>query len=595
MGEEERGWKRFQRLKVSSKDISRRAKKAEGATLRHAHKFLVNRWDNIRDVRRRIIGWMFGVALLITAVGFQMLWFQRSYVTQAPVSGGVYAEAAKGPIATLNPLYATSSAEGTISRLLFSSLYNYDTTGHLKNDLASSTKVDASGKVYTLTVRPDAKWQDGYSVTAKDIVFTVELMKNPSTRSVMSASWQDVTAIATSDYTVQFTLPAAYAAFPQALTFAVLPQHVLKDVDPRALRESSFSNGPTGSGPFTLRLLQPVDEQKGRKIVHLASNETYYRGKPKLERFQLHVYGSTEAIGTALRTGEVSAANDVSSDVARSIDTKRYDILAKPVNSGVYALFNTTQPYLKSVKVRKALQLSTDTNLLRKELYATPLKLDLPFVDGQLTGAGIPQAAVPSRSEAAKLLDSEGWAVGADGIRTKEGQPLKLRVVTRKNNEYERTLEVLAGQWRKLGVQIETEVVDSTGTNQSFTQTVLQPRNYDVLVDELYIGGDPDVFAYWHSRGLLNLSNYSNVVSDDALSSARSRSEPELRNVKYKTFAAQWLADVPAIGLYQSNMLYARTKTVTSIGNDDKLISPAERYAGILNWTADRGAVYKTP
>lgn len=594
MPEKEPRWRRFQSIKARRKDLSKRAKRAEGATLRHAHKFVVSRWDNIRGVRRHIITWMFTVAALIVLVGLQVIWFRQSYVTSAPVSGGVYAEAVRGPISTLNPLYAASSAEQSASHLLFSSLFLSDTTGHLKGDVARTMQIDPTGKIYTVTLKPGVLWHDGYTMTAKDVAFTVDLMKNPSARSVMNASWKDIQVVAVNDTTVQFTLPATYAAFPQALTFSILPEHILKSVDPHALRENSFSNNPIGSGPFQMRLLQTVSDSEGRKIVHMGANEQYYGGKPKLERFQLHVFGTMDKIANALRTGEVSAAADVTGDVARSADQSLYSVLKKPVNSGVYAIINTTQPLLKPVEVRRALQLATDTVKISDALYAKPAQLTLPFVDGQI-GPEVPTRPAPDPAAAIKLLEASGWKVGADGIRAKDNQQLRIKIVTRKNSEYERTLETIAGQWRKVGVAVEKEVVDPATAGQSFAQQILQPRNYDILIDELTIGGDPDVFAYWHSRGLLNFSNYANSVSDDALVSARGRSEPELRNAKYKVFARQWLEDVPAIGLYQSNMLYVKSKQARSIDEDTKIVMPNERYADVQYWTAEAGTVYKTP
>lgn len=594
MANDERGWQRFQKMNVNRKTISRRAKKVEGATMRHAHKFIVGRWDNIRNVRRHIITWMVGVALLIAAVGMQMLWFQQSYLTSAPGKGGVYAEAVRGPLATLNPLYATTSAELSASRLIFSSLYLHDTTGNLKGDVATNLKMDEAGKTYTVTLRPDAKWHDGFKLTAKDVVYTVELMKNPAVRSTMSASWKDIEAKAVSEYTVQFTLPAAYAPFSQALTFAILPQHILEKVDLHSLRENTFSSNPVGSGPFAFRLQQSIGGNQTKKIVYLDANKQYYKGQPRLDRFLLTAYDTSDTIATALRTGEVNGAVDVPSDVARSIDTKRYEILNTPVNNGVYAIFNTTQPNLKSTSVRSALQLASDTKKLRSQLYGEPKELTLPFIDGQVTSENLPRPAAADTNKAAELLQADGWILDGN-IRKKEGQSLKIRMVTRKNIEFEKSLETLAGQWRKIGVEVEAEVIDPSTSNQSFAQQVLQPRNYDVLIDELSIGADPDVFAYWHSRGLLNFANYSNATSDDALASARVRSEKDLRNVKYVAFAKQWLADVPAIGLYQSNISYVHSKMTRTIGQDQRLISPSDRYSNIRFWTAEQRQVYKTP
>ncbi len=591
--EDKRGlWNRIE-LRRRSRGLKKQARRAEGATVRHARRFVFNRWENIREVRLHIILWLGGVGLLIAVVGLQMIWFQTSYVRSAAVSGGTYAEAVRGPINTLDPLYAVSAAELSASQLLFSSLYALDSTGHLHGDIAQAMTND-NDRTFTVTMRHDARWHDGQPLKADDVVFTVNLMKNPTVRSVMNASWRGIDVRKVDDYTIQFVLPASYAAFPQALTFAILPKHLLEAVEPASLRESGFSEAPIGSGPFKLRLLQTVTEASGRKIVHLAANTDYYGGKPRLDRFQLHSYSDDEAIGRALRTGEVSAASDIPGYIASAIDKSRYDTVTTPLNSGVYAIFNAAQPALKDINVRRALQIGTDTAAVRQALFDKPEPMDLPFAKRQVVGSETLSAPAYNQEAAAKLLTDNGWTL-QNGIRTKGADKLQLRIVTRKNSDYEKTLEVLSGQWRRLGVDVQTQVVDTSDGRQNFTQDILQRRDYDVLLDELTIGADPDVFAYWHSRGLLNFSSYSNPVSDDALSSARTRSDAALRAVKYVTFAKQWLADAPAIGLYQSDLIYARSKSARSIAPDEVIVEPNEHYANVRYWTADQGTVYKTP
>lgn len=577
------------RSKTLKKSAQKQARKVEGATMRHAHRFLVSRWDKIREIRAHIIIWLGSVAVLIALVGLQMVWFQRSYITRAPVNGGTYAEAIKGSIDTLNPLYATKPAELAASHLLFSSLYSNDTTGHLRGDIAKSMDIEGD-KVFTVHLRHDARWQDGEQLTAEDVVYTVGLMRSQAVRSVMTASWQGVSVSKLDDYTVQFTLPAAYAAFPQALTFSILPEHILKTIDQSIIRESSYSKAPIGSGPFTLRLLQNVSMTEDRKVIHMDANKDYYAGSPRLDHIQLHTYGDDDAVARALRTGEVNAASDISSTTAEHVDTNRFKTVVRPVNSGVYALFNLSQPALKDQGVRRALQMGTDTVAIRKKIYGNPQALTMPFVNGQVNGLSGIAAPVYDKSTANQVLENNGWVL-TKGVRSKAGVELRLRVVTRKNSDYEVALQALAGQWRQLGVKVDSVVVDPA----TFTQDVLHDRNYDVLLDELVIGGDPDVFAYWHSRGLLNFTGYGNQVSDDALSSARTTSNPALRAVKYMNFARQWAGDVPAVGLYQSNFIYTHSKETRSIQTDETIISPDDHYAGVRYWTAEQGRVYKTP
>ena len=587
-----RALKRF-RLKRHSRKIKKHAQNIEEATTRHAHRFLISRWDKIREVRLHIVIWMASVGVLIALVGLQMVWFQQSYITQASLRGGTYAEAVRGPINTLNPLFATTPAEVSAGRLLFSSLYAYDTTGHLKGDLAS-TMSNSKDKVFTVKIREDAKWSDGEPLTAGDVLFTLGLMKNTAIRAAQGANWQGINVTQIGDYTLQFKLPAAYAAFPHALTFAVLPRHILDKIDPVQMREAAFSSAPIGSGPFSVNLLQTINLTTGEKIVQMDVNPNYYGDRPRLEHFQLHAYPDRQSIARALKIGAVTGAGLVTSDIAEGLDIGSYNTVFRPVNEGIYALFNLTQPLLKDVSVRRALQLATDTEAIRKDIFGNPQKLYLPFISTQVIGADkIPSPKVNVAS-AIKILEENGWKM-KNGVRTKKGSELRLRVVTRENPDYDTALQTLASQWQKIGVQVDTQIFNTSDPGQNFTTDILQQRNYDVLIDDLVIGGDPDVFAYWHSQGLLNFSGYNNKNSDDDLSSARTTSDIKLRSLKYVAFAKQWLKDVPAIGLYRPNLIYVHSKSTQAVLPDEEIVNADDHYANVSYWTARQGSVYKTP
>lgn len=571
-------------------------RRVEGVTVRHARKFIFHRLDNVREVRRHIIMWVMAVGILIGASGLQLMWYQNNYRTSAMASGGTYAEAVLGPVNTLNPLYASTSAEESASMLLFSRLFSYDISGHLNNDLASSLTIDSTGKVYTVKIRSDARWHDGIQVTAKDVAYTVGLLKNPSVNATITG-WNDIEVAVLDDTTLTFTIPAIYAAFSHALTFPILPEHVLGTVEPNALRENEFSNSPIGSGAFKLRFVQDIDVANGRRIIHMERNDAYYKGASKLDRFQLHVYGTQDAILRALSSAEVNAATDLTASEAAQVNTERYQVKTSPIQSGVYALLNTTRGSLRDKAVRQALQIGTDVSAIREQLPPGTPELTLPFTNGQISGDA-PKAPTFNALAAMKLLDSAGWRVDK-GVRKKDGVELKLSVVTTKDNDYEQILELLAGQWRSLGIVIDTVVVDPSDASQGLVQNILQQRNFDVLLYQLTIGGDPDVYAYWHSSQIgtrgFNFSNYASAISDDALSSARTRLEPSLRSSKYLTFARQWLADVPAIGLYQSTSQYVYSKNVTTYDGSNTLVSPLDRYADVLYWSAEQKTVLKTP
>ena len=589
-------WNKLKETNFNRQIVFKRARKMEGVTIRHARKFIFRRIDSIREVRRHIITWIVAVGLLIGAAGFQLLWYQQSYRTNVSANDGTYAEGVLGPLDTLNPLFASTSAEQSVSSLVFSKLYNYDKTGRLSGDLALSTSIDSTGKLYTVKIRPNAYWQDGIKLTANDVVFTINLIKNTAVRSTITG-WNNIIVAAVDDTTITFGMSAVYASFEHALTFPILPEHILAKVEPNSIRTDSFSNKPIGSGPFKVNFVQDVDAKAGHKIVHMQKNEDYYKGTSKLDMFQLDVFPDRDSILKALSVGEINAASDLTASDTLQVNTDHYNINTSSVKSGVYALLNTDRIALKDLNVRKALQVGTDSESIRNQLSGGAPALSLPFVDGQLSG-DLPVVPAYNSEISKKILTDGGWILDGS-TRKKDGVELKLRIVTTKDNDYESVLEAIAGQWRNLGISVETVVLNTGDNAQGIVQNVLQQRDYDVLLYQLAIGADPDVYAYWHSSQAnskgFNFSNYSNLISDDALTSARSRLEPGLRNAKYLTFARQWVSDVPAIGLYQSTLHYVSSKGVNSFNALNKLVTPLDRYDDVRYWTVGTRTVFMTP
>lgn len=583
------------RVALDKKTARRRMRKAETATIRHARRFIGKRFSNVVEVRREIMIWLAGVVVLIAAVGLQQLWFRGSYSQVAPTEGGTYAEANIGPLTTLNPLYVKTPAEIAAAKLVFASLFSYDKTGSINRDLTDTVTISPDGRSYTITLKSGALWHDGRVLTTDDVAFTVGLIKDPATRSVLRAQWQDVTVKVVDEKTITFTLPGPYATFLHALTFAILPEHLLKDVSPSQLKENNYSLNPIGAGPFTAKLVQGAGE--GHSIANLVAFENYVNGAPKLSRFEVHAFDNEEGIINALRTGQVTAtaALDNTSEIEK---LNTYTINRQPIDSGTYAFFNTSNPLLKDVTMRRALRSAIDVTTLRQSTGNEKFPLDLPFTPGQLSGTDVPKPAAYDPAASASLLDGLGWKL--DGkVRKKDGQTLSFNIVTLKGTNYDKAAKLIAKDWEKLGVKVTITSIDPEDSRQDFTQNIIQPRAYDVLVYELAIGADLDVYAFWHSsqvgpRGL-NLSVYSNPISDATLTSARARLEPDLREIKYKAFAAQWLEDVPAVGLFQSSISYISNKQTTNIEKDQHLVSAYDRYANILYWTAEKSSVYKTP
>jgi len=592
-------WRRFAKLAPDRKGLKRRARKIESATLKHAHRFIVRRLDNVRDVRRHALGWLVLVALLILATGFQMYWSQSKYTKTIVAAGGTYAEGVVGKLDTLNPLYATTSPERSASRLIFSSLVTYDLQSKVKSDLALTWKTSEDGKIYTVALRKDATWHDGKQVTADDVVFTVNLMKNPLARSqqYFDGTWRGIAVAKVDDHTVTFTLPSPYAPFPHALNFGVLPEHQLKSIPPSRLRESAFNRSPIGSGPFKFRNLQVLSADQGRLVLHMVANQDYYGGTPLLERFQVHTYQNHDELRKGFLTSEVNAATDLTAGDVDTIKTQESDAIDANVqlHNGVYGIFRNDSPFLADVNVRQALVQAVDRPEVFKSLGGQGRLLEGPLVP-EHTGAirGLHQAKFDKKAAEDKLT-AAGWVRTGQDVRVKDGQKLQLTVVSRQDGDYPALLAQLSKYWRAVGVDVHTQLVPA----RTIEGNVLIPRAYDVLLYELELGADPDVYAYWHSSqarpNARNLANYKSGIADDALSSARARSEPQLRDAKYRAFVDEWLKDAPAIAFYQPTLHYVASENTRTISKNSSIPDAVSRYRAVEYWTVNKTTAFTTP
>lgn len=585
------------KLRLGYKRLALRVKHAEGATQRHASRFILRRIENVRLVMTEIMIWLAAIALLIAGLGIQYSWNSQGSKKDGAKSGGVYVEGVIGNISTLNPLLAASEPEQAVSRLLFSSLYNYDVTGALHTDLAESMTVK-DDKVYTIKLR-NAAWHDGKKLTAEDVVYTINLIKNPQVRSPLRVNWLDISARAIDDSTVEFMLPAVYAGFSHALTFPVIPKHILQTVSPSSMREADFSSNPVGSGPFAVKRVQTSESTSSTDVVRMEPNTKYYGAVSTLSRLELRAYGNESLLVKAVNSGEVSAASGLSLSAADNIKSKQYSTKHWLLNKGVYLLMNNRSQTLQDARVRRALRYATDTSSIRATVGDNVARLDTPILQSQIAQK-LPAAPDYNLDKAKALLKEAGWTYNQGQWKGKDGRPLAVAVTTSSGrDEYKKIVDALKQQWSKLGVDVQLREIDTSSTTTSFVQSVLQPRDYDALLYELELGADPDVFAYWHSSQAsasgYNFANYSNRTVDNDLVGGRSRTNSALRAAKYIQFVNQWLNDAPAIGLYQSVGSYVLNNGASIVEPRGSLNTMNDRYADVTTWSTGRASVYKTP
>lgn len=579
------------RLHSSQRQVEGFSTKTEAQIEKH----LFRRFSRLHKVRRFVIVWCLLLVSLIVIVASQTYLLSSYYQTLKPVAGGIYNEGVIGTFTTANPLYATNDVDSTVSHLIFSSLFKYDSNNQLTSDLAASYTVNSKGSVYTVKLKPNLTWEDGQPLTAKDVVFTYKLIQNPDAQSPLLSSWQGIDVSSPDPQTIVFKLPDPLASFSNNLTNGIVPQHLLKNVPPEELRSANFNTvDPIGSGPFTWQTIAVSGNDPTNAIeqISLAPFSEYNGGSPKLTAFSVHAYADRNQLIRDFKSGKLNGAvglNEVPSDVAKMSNLKVHNLI---LTAGVYTFYKTTSGVLSDQTVRTALNEAVDTNKILKNLSFKSTSVDEPILKDQLAYNQEYKQAGYNIAAANNALNQDGWVLNKNGVRVKNNQPLDFALTVAMTPEYISDAEQLQNYWKQVGASVQLVKEDQT----DFSQT-LQSHEYDAILYGISIGTDPDVYVYWdssqadiRSTSRLNLSEFKDSTSDVSLQAGRTRLSPSLRIIKYQPFLKQWQALSPALGLYQPRLLYLTNGTVFGLSSGN-INNNSDRFSNVQNWEINEAKV----
>ncbi len=556
-------------------------------------RYVLRRLVRLLKVKRFIFGWIGLIILISIGSVLQFRALSTHHLTLAPEEGGIMREGIVGSFTNASPLYAQSEVDISASKLIFSSLYKYDSAGNLVPDLAQKYELDTTETKYKVTLRQGVKWHDGKPLKAKDVVFTYKSIQNIEAKSHLLSSWRGVIIQEVDEYTVLFQLTNALSAFPHSLTTGIIPEHILGKTSPTQLRSSKFNNeNPIGSGPFKFQSvgLDVTDEKVDSRLV-FEPNQDYYSGAPKIERFVIRAFQNESDLINAFTSGDVDSMVGLKT-TPDDIDPEISNEFRVPISSQVMVFFRNGQEILKDPVVRKALVLAIDKQQSVSLLGYPVLTVGQPLVSQQVGYNKVFNQTFNKKDEANALLDSAGWKRDTlTGIRSKDGKSLKFKLFSAANPEFTSISANLQKQWREAGVEVEVAL-----QSDEDLQATVNSHNYDSLMYGISVGADPDVYAYWHgsqgdirSETRLNFSEYKSAVADKALEAGRTRSNVTNRAIKYKPFLEAWQKDFPALGLYQQQFLMIANKNLA--GFDSVFMhTSADRYANVNQWT-----VKKTP
>ena len=501
--------------------------------------------------------------------------------TRFGTSAPAYVEAVVGQPSRINPLAARDSdAEGDIAALVFSGLIRIGADGTPELELAESWEVTPDGLTHTFRLRPSLTWHDGQPLTAHDVAFTIERIQSPDfTGSAgLAAEWSEVQVFVADDRTVLIHTPEPAADFLARAAVGLVPRHRAEEMMPgRGFDGAPFDRAPVGAGPYRLVSLD------GDGAV-LERNTSYWDGAPPIERIEFRFAQDADEQLELLASGEVDAAllGEYATDEEREALETRPDVTTTllPRNAFTILYLNTLREPLTDAALRRAIAASIDPAGI---IEATDEERLEPG-DGVIVPRSWAYVAYEGEPpDVDELWELSAWERGTDGMREREGERLRLELVTNNHPQREALAAAIAEQLRAQGVEVEVTPLPAA----TIIPEHVRPGRYELALLGWEAAVDPDPYPGWHTSQVSgtggNVAGFQDAEADALLEAARTTMDIAERRELYAFFAGRFAEQAPSVVIGYPSRLYVHPARLDGL-DGGLLFSPASRFRGVHRW-----------
>ena len=482
---------------------------------------------------------------------------------------------------SLNPLIgAGDPAVHDVGHLLYRSLLRLDSSAYPRPDLAETYTVSRDGLTYRMVLSPNQRWSDGRPITASDVTATVVFVRSPhATDHALSALLQGV-KVSVEGSDVVFVLPAPRASFPATLTqLPILPLGSMTAAE-LATRASHPGDAMATSGEYAVASANAT-------TVDLRVNP-YVASKPRLGRVDFTLYPNFDAAAHSFASGDVDAVlattpsqrtrlMNVGGAVSHGLATFRF----------VDLLFNERVPGLDDPVVRQAVSTAVDrADIVQRVLSGGSGRVQVNAISEWLPwiASNDPQEA-SSKAAASTALAHDGWQLGPDGVRLRDGHALAFTLTVPNADPLPAVALEVRRQLRQIGVGLTLDPVPPS----TFVGAALDSHLFQMALGDWDEGPDPDVSTFWRSNAQppqgFNVSGGPvDPFLDQALDTLATATDPQARIAAAGAVTKDVANDVPAVFLYTPEVSYvirASKNGVTIPGTG----ASGARFADIAQWT----------
>lgn len=472
---------------------------------------------------------------------------------------------------TLNPLLTNNNSYYQLSNLLYDRLFAYEGSGRLVPSLVEHVETSDEGKRISLTIKKDIYWEDGTPLTTKDIAETFEAVKKcpdgttykDAMRRIMGTSNVEgaARAIVFDDRNIDFEFDKSYGNYMELLSFPILPAHIYGEEG--MLEKDDFK--VVASGPFTLK------KWDKNKRLYLEKNQNYYGSLPYIDEIVGIIFSDDKAIQQAYDAGQVDlcAIDDYTWDRFRS-DKKSKVESFETQNLEVLA-FNTSDPLLQDVDLRRAIDYSVNKERIIDSLYLSQGTIATFFINPKLSsGLFTREESYLSVDTAVSILEKGGYRdIDGDGYReNKDGGPLVLHILANPlNHRMQTEAQMIADDLKKVGLKarlqtVGTETPEEGKEEEGKTKQTkdlassLKSGSYQMAVLGMDFSAVADLHAVLGSSGSMNISRYGNEKMNELLKELREEQDPENQKELIDKIYKIFRKDVPYVPIvFKQNVL----------------------------------------
>lgn len=475
------------------------------------------------------------------------------HATSAQGGGGTLTAIVQPEPVILSAALNSAAPTGVVSGSIFDGLVDYGTDLKPKPALAESWEVAPDGLSIVFHLRHGVTWHDGVPFTSADVKWTLEnVWQKIHPRN--QVTFAKVTSVDTpDDWTAVLRLSEPSVAILSSVNSngaQILPKHLYAGTD---ILNNPYNNKPVGTGPFVFK-----EWVKGSHIT-LERNSNYWdKTKPALDRVIFKIIPDAAARSAALEKGEVQYAalspvplrdaERLSKLPNLRVQTSGYEW----VSPFLFADFNIDRPYLKDVRVRRALAQAIDLSTLAKVVwygFAIPATSPVPSTLPEFHDPAVPKYSLDlKRAEA--LLDEAGFKRGSDGNRFS----LSLDYIPY-GDDFKRTGEFIKASLKRVGIEVNVRGQDTA----AYTRRLYGDRDFDIAITWFAAFSDPQVGvtrAYWsQSVGKnipwTNASGYRNPAIDKIIAEVQGEPDGAKRVELFKRFQRTVMEDLPTLPLLE--------------------------------------------